>query len=67
MVFQENRCVNYTLLLVVANNSSSNSLMEQKRKKALVVGALGIIGRNLIDHLSSLNDWEIGGKTGSVM
>jgi nucleoside-diphosphate-sugar epimerase len=35
--------------------------MEQKRKKALVVGALGIIGRNLIDHLSSLNDWEIVG------
>jgi hypothetical protein len=41
--------------------------MEQKRKKALVVGVLGIIGLNLIDHLSSLNDWEIGGKTGSVM
>ncbi len=29
------------------------------RKKALVVGGLGVIGRNLINHLSSLGDWDI--------
>jgi len=29
------------------------------RKKALVVGGLGVIGRNLITHLSSLGDWDI--------
>lgn len=29
------------------------------RKKALVVGGLGVIGRNLINHLASLGDWDI--------
>lgn len=29
------------------------------RKKALVVGGLGVIGRNLINHLSATGDWDI--------
>ena len=29
------------------------------RKKALVTGGLGVIGRNLIDHMATLDDWEI--------
>jgi nucleoside-diphosphate-sugar epimerase len=29
------------------------------RKKALVVGGLGVIGRNLINHLATLDDWDI--------
>ncbi len=29
------------------------------RKKALVVGGLGVIGRNLINHLAMLDDWDI--------
>ena len=32
-----------------------------KQKVALVVGAQGVIGRNLVDHLASLGDWEIIG------
>lgn len=31
------------------------------RKTALVVGAQGVIGRNLIDHLTSLPDWRVTG------
>ncbi|WP_026360735.1 SDR family oxidoreductase [Amycolatopsis nigrescens] len=31
------------------------------RKVALVVGANGIIGRNLIDHLVGLGDWQVVG------
>ncbi|HET6521822.1 MAG TPA: SDR family oxidoreductase, partial [Geminicoccaceae bacterium] len=32
------------------------------KKKAVVVGALGVIGRNLVSHLSDLDDgWEIVG------
>jgi nucleoside-diphosphate-sugar epimerase len=31
------------------------------RKVALVVGAQGVIGRNLIEHLVTLGDWEIIG------
>ncbi|ASS65467.1 MULTISPECIES: SDR family oxidoreductase [unclassified Paenibacillus] len=31
---------------------------DSKRKVALVTGASGVIGRNLIDHLASLPDWE---------
>jgi nucleoside-diphosphate-sugar epimerase len=31
------------------------------RKIALVVGAQGVIGRNLVDHLSTLEEWEIIG------
>lgn len=31
------------------------------RKKALVVGANGVIGRNLIDYLEQLPDWDIIG------
>jgi nucleoside-diphosphate-sugar epimerase len=30
-------------------------------RKAVVVGALGVIGRNLVSHLSALDDWEIVG------
>lgn len=29
------------------------------RKTALVVGGLGVIGRNLINHLATLGDWDI--------
>ena len=29
--------------------------------KAVVVGALGVIGRKLIEHLGTLGDWEIVG------
>ncbi|NTS30410.1 SDR family oxidoreductase [Phyllobacterium sp. BT25] len=35
--------------------------MESERKKAVVVGANGIIGGNLIAHLAELGDWEIVG------
>jgi nucleoside-diphosphate-sugar epimerase len=31
--------------------------MHTKLKTALVVGAQGVIGRNLIDHLRTLDDW----------
>jgi nucleoside-diphosphate-sugar epimerase len=31
------------------------------RYKALVAGGLGVIGRNLIDHLAQLSEWEIVG------
>jgi nucleoside-diphosphate-sugar epimerase len=30
-----------------------------RRKRAIVSGGLGVIGRNLVDHLSALDDWEI--------
>ena len=29
------------------------------RKKALVIGGLGVIGRNLINHMSAEDDWDI--------
>jgi len=29
------------------------------RKKALVIGGLGVIGRNLINHMAELEDWDI--------
>ncbi|MFM0099466.1 SDR family oxidoreductase [Paraburkholderia nemoris] len=32
--------------------------MNATRKVALVVGAQGVIGRNLVDHLATLDDWE---------
>jgi nucleoside-diphosphate-sugar epimerase len=32
-----------------------------KQKVALVVGAQGVIGRNLLDHLASSGEWEIVG------
>jgi nucleoside-diphosphate-sugar epimerase len=35
--------------------------MKTERKNALVPGASGIIGRTLIDYLSSLDDWNIIG------
>lgn len=44
--------------------------MTQDLKTALVVGAQGVIGRNLIDHLSSQPDWRViglsrrGGESG---
>ncbi len=30
-----------------------------RRKRAIVSGGLGVIGRNLVDHLSAGEDWEI--------
>jgi len=30
-------------------------------KQAIVVGALGVIGRNLVNHLTSAGDWEVIG------
>jgi len=35
--------------------------MSKQSKVALVVGAQGVIGRNLIDHLSTLDDWQVIG------
>lgn len=35
--------------------------MENSKKVALVVGANGVIGGNLIDHLLSMDDWHIVG------
>jgi len=31
------------------------------RKNGLVVGARGVIGRNLVEHLSTLEDWDVVG------
>jgi len=31
------------------------------KKKALVAGGLGVIGRNLVEHLAGLDDWEVIG------
>ncbi len=30
-------------------------------KRALIIGATGIVGRNLADHLAGLGDWEVTG------
>ncbi|MFM0340242.1 SDR family oxidoreductase [Paraburkholderia fungorum] len=35
--------------------------MNATKKVALVVGAQGVIGRNLVDHLATLGDWEVIG------
>ncbi|WP_190817925.1 SDR family oxidoreductase [Saccharopolyspora pogona] len=35
--------------------------MEHNTKVALVVGANGVIGRNLVEHLATLPDWEVVG------
>ncbi|MFB9908748.1 SDR family oxidoreductase [Allokutzneria oryzae] len=35
--------------------------MSNERKVALVVGANGVIGRNLVEHLSTLPEWEVIG------
>ena len=35
--------------------------MTTPNKVALVVGAQGVIGRNLVEHLASLDDWEVIG------
>ena len=35
--------------------------MSTQNKVALVVGAQGVIGRNLINHLATLGDWEVIG------
>ena len=35
--------------------------MSKRNKVALVVGAQGVIGRNLVDHLATLDEWEIIG------
>lgn len=35
--------------------------MSEEKKVALVVGAQGVIGRNLADHLLELGDWEVIG------
>jgi nucleoside-diphosphate-sugar epimerase len=31
------------------------------RKTALVVGGQGVIGRNLVEHLATLKDWQVIG------
>ncbi|MBB6672669.1 SDR family oxidoreductase [Cohnella nanjingensis] len=36
-------------------------MQRETRKVALVVGANGVIGRNLIEHLETLADWEVIG------
>jgi nucleoside-diphosphate-sugar epimerase len=36
-------------------------MIDSPRKVALVVGGQGVIGRNLIDHLETLGDWEVIG------
>jgi len=38
-----------------------NNESQSTRKVALVVGANGVIGRNLIEHLITLPDWEVIG------
>jgi nucleoside-diphosphate-sugar epimerase len=35
--------------------------MNTRKKTALVVGAQGVIGRNLISHLETLGDWDVIG------
>ncbi|MFY0566549.1 SDR family oxidoreductase [Archangium lansingense] len=35
--------------------------MSTQKKVALVVGAQGVIGRNLVDHLATLGDWDVIG------
>ncbi|MFI6508949.1 SDR family oxidoreductase [Streptosporangium sp. NPDC050855] len=35
--------------------------MSTQSKVALVVGAQGVIGRNLVEHLAALGDWEVIG------
>lgn len=35
--------------------------MSQRTKLALVAGARGVIGQNLVEHLSTLGDWDIVG------
>ncbi|WP_440099246.1 SDR family oxidoreductase [Streptosporangium sp. H16] len=35
--------------------------MSTQPKVALVVGAQGVIGRNLVDHLAALGDWDVIG------
>ncbi|WP_224362141.1 SDR family oxidoreductase [Hyalangium versicolor] len=35
--------------------------MSPQKKVALVVGAQGVIGRNLVDHLAALGDWDVIG------
>jgi len=35
--------------------------MGTQNKVALVVGANGVIGRNLVDHLATLSDWDVIG------
>jgi nucleoside-diphosphate-sugar epimerase len=39
----------------------SEKLVNAQNKVALVVGAQGVIGRNLLEHLGTLSDWEIIG------
>jgi uncharacterized protein YbjT (DUF2867 family) len=29
------------------------------RKKALIAGATGVVGRNLLRHLVTLDDWDV--------
>ena len=29
------------------------------RKKALIAGATGVVGRNLLRHLLTLDDWDV--------
>jgi nucleoside-diphosphate-sugar epimerase len=40
--------------------------MMMERKVALVAGATGIIGRGIVEHLSSATDWEVVGLARGV-
>lgn len=40
---------------------NDHTSVKEERKVALVVGANGVIGRNLIDYLLTLPDWEVIG------
>jgi nucleoside-diphosphate-sugar epimerase len=33
--------------------------MTEAKKHALVAGGLGVIGRNLVEHLSGLPNWDV--------
>ncbi len=35
--------------------------MDTENKVALVVGAQAVVGKNLVNHLATLPDWEIIG------
>jgi nucleoside-diphosphate-sugar epimerase len=46
---------------MVLQDRGSDKASEKTRKVALVVGGQGVIGRNLINHLAILPDWDIIG------
>lgn len=48
-------------MIMTKGAEAMNSLSNTSRKVALVVGANGVIGSNLIDYLTTLPDWDIIG------